>query len=67
MIDDLYEGWEILSLDAVISLEYIQGQHPRVAISIIENQAPTYLPMKQRRHFREGYTMQSLTFNSLLS
>ena len=46
-LDDPYEVWEFLGIDAVISLEDIQGQHHRVAISIVENEARAYRLMKQ--------------------
>jgi hypothetical protein len=46
-LDDPYEVWELLSIDAVISLEDIQGQHHRVVISIVENEARAYRLMKQ--------------------
>ena len=50
-LDDPYEVWELLSIDAVISLEDIQGQHHRVAISIVENEARAYRLMKQRQTY----------------
>jgi hypothetical protein len=50
-LDDPYEIWELLSIDAVISLEDIQGQHHRVAISIVENEARAYRLMKQRQTY----------------
>jgi hypothetical protein len=50
-LDDPYEVWELLSIDAVISLEDIQGQHHRVAISIVEHEARAYRLMKQRQTY----------------
>jgi hypothetical protein len=50
-LDDPYEVWELLGIDAVISLEDIQGQHHRVAISIVENEARAYRLMKQRQTY----------------
>ena len=50
-LDDPYEVWELLSIDAVISLEDIQGQHHRVAISIVENESCAYRLMKQRQTY----------------
>jgi hypothetical protein len=50
-LDDPYEVWELLSIDAVISLEDIQGQHHRVAISIVENESRAYRLMKQRQTY----------------
>ena len=41
-LDDPYEVCELLSIDAVISLEDIQGQHHRVAISIVEREDRAY-------------------------
>ena len=50
-LDDPYEVWELLSIDAVISLEDIQGQHHRVAISIVEREDRAYRLMKQRQTY----------------
>jgi hypothetical protein len=50
-LDDPYEVWELLSIDAVISLEDIQGQHHRVAISIVEREDRAYRFMKQRQTY----------------
>ena len=50
-LDDPYEVWELLGIDAVISLEDIQGQHHRVAISIVENEARAYRLMKQQQTY----------------
>ena len=48
-LDDPYEVWELLSIDAVISLEDIQGQHQRVAISIVEHEARADRSIEQRQ------------------
>lgn len=50
-LDDPYEVWELLSIDAVISLEDIQGHHHRVAISIVEHEARAYRLMKQQQTY----------------
>ena len=50
-LDDPYEIWELLSIDAVISLEDIQGQHHRVAISIVEREDRAYRLVKQRQTY----------------
>jgi hypothetical protein len=50
-LDDPYEVWELLGIDAVISLEDIQGQHHRVAISIVEREDRAYRLMKQRQTY----------------
>jgi hypothetical protein len=50
-LDDPYEVWELLGIDAVISLEDIQGQHRRVAISIVEREDRAYRLMKQRQTY----------------
>jgi hypothetical protein len=50
-LDDPYEVWELLSIDAVISLEDIQGQHHRVAISLVEREDRAYRLMKQRQTY----------------
>ncbi len=50
-LDDPYEVWELLSIDAVVSLEDIQGQHHRVAISIVEREDRAYRLMKQRQTY----------------
>ena len=50
-LDDPYEMWELLSIDAVISLEDIQGQHHRVAVSIVEHESRAYRLMKQRQTY----------------
>jgi hypothetical protein len=50
-LDDPYEVWELLDIDAVVSLEDIQGQHHRVAISIVEREDRAYRLMKQRQTY----------------
>lgn len=50
-LDDPYEVWELLNIDAVISLEDVQGQHHRVAISIVEREDRAYRLMKQRQTY----------------
>ena len=50
-LDDPYEVWELLNIDAVISVEDIQGQHHRVAISIVEREDRAYRLMKQRQTY----------------
>ena len=48
-LDDPDEVWELLGIDAAISLEDIHGQHYRVAISIVEGENRAYRLMKQRQ------------------
>jgi hypothetical protein len=48
-LDDPYAVWELLSIDAVISLEDVSGQHHRVAVSIVEREDRAYRLMKQRQ------------------
>ena len=50
-LDDPYEVWELLNIDAVVSVEDIQGQHHRVAISIVEREDRAYRLMKQRQTY----------------
>ena len=50
-LDDPYEIWELLDIDAVLSLEDFQGQHHRVAISIAEREDRAYRLMKQRQTY----------------
>jgi hypothetical protein len=50
-LEDPDEMWELLSIDAVVSLEDIQGQHHRVAISIVEREDRAYRLMKQRQTY----------------
>ena len=50
-LDDPYAVWELLGIDAVISLEDIHGRHHRVAISIVEHEARAYRLMKQRQTY----------------
>ena len=50
-LDDPYEVWELLGIDAVRSLEDIYAQHHRVAISIVEHEARAYRLMKQRQTY----------------
>ena len=42
-----YTLWELLTIDAVISLEDIYGYHHRVAISLVERENQAYRRMKQ--------------------
>ena len=46
-LDDPYTLWELLTIDAVISLEDIYGYHHRVAISLVERENQAYRRMKQ--------------------
>jgi hypothetical protein len=46
-LDDPFAVWELLSIDAVVSLEDIHGQHRRVAVSIVEREDRAYRLMKQ--------------------
>ncbi len=46
-LDDPYTLWELLAIDAVISLEDIDGYHHCVAVSLVERENQAYRRMKQ--------------------
>jgi hypothetical protein len=48
-LDDPYTVWELLGIDAVISLEDIHGRYHRVAVSIVEREERAYRLMKKRQ------------------